>query len=149
MARSRIVGAAAAALSLPLLLLVPLPSANAESKTAAPAAAQAAPGQANDIRELTRKDFTFEGKPVDAATSYQPSAVAARSFAAAATPAGRHRPRDGSALDDFNGRHLPKDYTLRGVGQTRSRSGSPTTSRSRRVTVATRCQLDRRSPTHR
>ena len=114
MARSRIVGAAAAALTLPLLLLVPLPSANAESKTAAPAAVQAAPGQADDIRELTRKDFTFEGKPVQAPASYQPRASLLAEEPVVTPPVGTTRRM--LALDDFNGIIYRKDYVLRGAG---------------------------------
>jgi hypothetical protein len=114
MPRRRIVGAAAAALTVPLLLLFPLPSANAENATA-PAAVQAAPGQSNDIRELTRKDFTYNGAPVAVPASYQPRAAASSFSAAAVTPpVGTVRPM--LALDDFNGVIYLKNYTLRGAG---------------------------------
>jgi hypothetical protein len=114
MARSRIVGAAAAALSLPLLLLFPVPTANADSITAAPTAAPSS-GQSSDIRELTRKDFSYKGKPLNLPTSYQPRPAARGLTTAAATPPiGTVRPM--WALDDFNGEIYLKDYKLRGSG---------------------------------
>jgi hypothetical protein len=118
MARKRIIGAAAAALSLPLLLLIPISQAGAESQAPAQAAAAApATGVKSDIRELTRKDFTFEGKNVADLTTARASArsAAPQTLAAAETPP-VGTVRQWIALDDFNGFLYRKDYTLRGVG---------------------------------
>jgi immune inhibitor InhA-like protein len=110
MARRRLAGAAAIALAAPLLFVVP--GAFAEQK--APAT------QVDDMRELARKDFKLDGKPVRTPTSYQPKAQARSAApqtmaAAAATPA-VGTVRQWIALDDFNGSLYRKDYTLRGVG---------------------------------
>ena len=112
--RRGIVGAAAITLALPLLVLVPA-SATASTTTLAQAAPSATQ-QPNDVRELTRKDFTFEGRQVDAASLKQ-SHARARSFttqAAETPPVGTVRQWLG--LDDFQGFIYRKDYTLRGVG---------------------------------
>ncbi|MFI7672568.1 choice-of-anchor J domain-containing protein [Actinophytocola sp. NPDC049390] len=67
----------------------------------------------DDTRELTRKDFTLNGKPVNVPSSYQPSSK--RAAATAVTPpVGTVRPW--LALDDAQGQLYLKDYTLRGVG---------------------------------
>jgi hypothetical protein len=68
----------------------------------------------NDTRELARKDFTFEGKPVSTPSSYQPSAKRSAAVAGVTPPVGTVRSWLG--LDDFNGTLYRKDYTLRGVG---------------------------------
>ncbi|MFL6121101.1 hypothetical protein [Actinophytocola sp.] len=89
---------------VPLLQLLPAPAA-AGAPTASP--------PPNDTRELTRKDFTFNGKPLTVSNSYHPSAK--RSAAANATPpVGTVRPW--LALDDVAGRVYLKDYTLRALG---------------------------------
>ncbi|HEX6361251.1 hypothetical protein [Actinophytocola sp.] len=68
---------------------------------------------ADDTRELTRKDFTFDGKPVVVPNSYQPSANRA-AVAGVTPPVGTVRPW--LALDDAMGELYLKEYTLRGVG---------------------------------
>jgi hypothetical protein len=117
MARSRIVGAAAAtALTLPLLFLFPAAQSAASTQTAAAPARAADPP--SDVRELTRKDFTLDGRPVDTPSRYQPRASARDSVqtqaAAETPPVGTVRQWLG--LDDFLGRLYRKDYRLRGVG---------------------------------
>lgn len=104
MRRRRLVSVAAALLVVPLLQILPAPAA-AGAPTAAP--------PPNDTRELTRKDFTLNGKPVVVPNSYQPSAQ--RALAPGVTPpVGTVRPW--LALDDAMGRLYLKNYTLRGVG---------------------------------
>jgi hypothetical protein len=141
MARKRIIGAAAAALSLPLLLLIPISNAGAESQAPAQAAA-AAPttGTKSDIRELTRKNFTFEGQNVSDLTTARVSARAAapQTLAAAETPP-VGTVRQWLGLDDFNGRLYRKDYVLRGVGQ-KIEVWVALDRSSRPVTAATRCR---------
>ncbi|MGB3440086.1 MAG: choice-of-anchor J domain-containing protein [Actinophytocola sp.] len=89
---------------MPLLQVLPA-SAAAGAPTAAP--------PADDTRELTRKDFTLNGKPVNVPASYQPSAK--RAAAAGVTPpVGTVRPW--LALDDAEGQLYLKEYTLRGAG---------------------------------
>ncbi|MET7466031.1 hypothetical protein [Nonomuraea sp. NPDC005501] len=105
MARHRIIGLAATLLALPLLTALP---ATAEATHAAPPAP--AP---SDVRELTRKDFTLDGKPVKVPSSYR-AKPSARAKAADTPPVGTVRQWLG--MDDFNGRLYRKDYTLRGVG---------------------------------
>jgi hypothetical protein len=109
-ARSRIAGAAAIAIVLPLLGVLP-----ASTAAAAPAN-PAAPGKdrPSDVRELTRKDFTLDGKKVQTPNGYQPRAQARTQAAAETPPVGTVRQWLG--LDDFNGILYRKDYTLRGVG---------------------------------
>ncbi|MEV0203431.1 choice-of-anchor J domain-containing protein [Nonomuraea sp. NPDC050691] len=102
MARHRIIGLAATLLALPLLTALP---ATAEAAPKAPAP--------SDVRELTRKDFTLDGKPVKVPSAYQ-AKPSARAKAADTPPVGTVRQWLG--LDDFNGRLYRKDYTLRGVG---------------------------------
>jgi immune inhibitor InhA-like protein len=105
MRRRRLVSAAAALLVVPLLQVLPA-SAAAGAPTTTPAP--------NDTRELTRKDFTLNGKPVVVPNHYQPSAK--RAAAAGVTPpVGTVRPW--LALDDAQGRLYLKDYTLRAVGE--------------------------------
>jgi hypothetical protein len=105
MRRRRLVSAAAALLVVPLLQVLPA-SAAAGAPTTAPAP--------TDTRELTRKDFTLNGKPVVVPNHYQPSAR--RAAAAGVTPpVGTVRPW--LALDDAQGRLYLKDYTLRAVGE--------------------------------
>ncbi len=102
-------GVLAASVLVPLTLLAP---------TATASAASPAPGRgsSSDVRELTRKDLTLDGKPVEVPQRYQPKA-AARSAAPAAAgvtpPVGTVRQWLG--LDDLNGLYR-KDYTLKGVG---------------------------------
>lgn len=104
MRRRRLVSAAAALLVVSLLQIIP---------TSAAAGAPAPTAPPNDTRELTRTNWTFDGKAVKVPNSYQPSAK--RSVAAAATPpVGTVRPW--LASDDTLGRLYLKDYTLRGVG---------------------------------
>jgi len=105
MRRRRLVSAAAALLVVPLLQVLPAPAA-AGAPTAAP--------PPNDTRELTRKDFTFEGKPVSVPNSYQPSAQRSAAAAGVTPPVGTVRSWLG--LDDAQGTLYRKDYTLRGVG---------------------------------
>ena len=100
MARSRIVAAAATVLLIPLSVL---PAS----------AAPAAPGLADDTRELTHKRFTLGGERVDVPDRYKPRA---RARAAVDTPAVGTK-RQWLGLDDFQGSLYRKDYTLRGVGQ--------------------------------
>src|SRR4051812_16307217 len=109
MARSRIAGAAAIALVLPLLGV--LPASAAAAAPAQPAAAQK--DRPSDVRELTRKDFTLDGRKVDTPARYQPRAQArSRTMAAAETPP-VGTVRQWLGLDDFQGRLYRKDYTLR------------------------------------
>jgi Immune inhibitor A peptidase M6 len=104
MRRRRLVSAAAALLVVPLLQVLP-----ASAAAGAPTANQ----PLNDTRELTRKDFTLDGKPVAVPNHYTPSAR--RAAAAGVTPpVGTVRPW--LALDDQQGRLYLKDYTLRAVG---------------------------------
>lgn len=104
MRRRRLVSVAAALLVVPLLQVLPVTAA---------AGAPAAKAPVDDTRELTRKDFTLNGKPVDVPSSYQPSSR--RAAAAAVTPpVGTVRPW--LALDDAQGQLYLKEYTLRGVG---------------------------------
>jgi hypothetical protein len=111
MARSRIVGAAATVLALPLLTV--LPTAAAHAGQTAPAATR----QPNDVRELTRKDFTLDGRPVQTAQQYSPKASArTRTLQATAATPPVGTVRQWLGLDDFQGTIYRKDYTLRGVG---------------------------------
>ncbi|MEV4318801.1 hypothetical protein [Actinocrispum sp. NPDC049592] len=109
MARTRAIRAAAATLVVPLLPFV-----------AAPADAATPPASvsnvASDMREMTRTDFTLDGKKFEAPKSYNPSKSKAKAKVAAAStpPVGTVRQWLGS--DDFNGRNYRKDYTLRGIG---------------------------------
>ncbi|MER6951255.1 choice-of-anchor J domain-containing protein [Nonomuraea sp. NPDC000554] len=102
MARNRLIGLAATLLFLPLL-------------SASPATAAAAPQQPppSDVRELSRKDFKLDGKPVKVPARYEAKAKA-KAQAADTPPVGTVRQWLG--LDDFNGTLYRKDYTLRGVG---------------------------------
>jgi hypothetical protein len=104
MRRNRLIGAAATALMLPLFQVLPASPASAEPPSSLP----------SDTRELTRKDFTLDGKPLAQPVKYQPSAQRGLTAAAATPPVGTVRQWLG--LDDFNGRLYRKDYTLRGVG---------------------------------
>ncbi|MGR6317539.1 immune inhibitor A [Micromonospora soli] len=110
MARSRIAAAAAIALVLPFLGVLP-----ASAAAAAPTQPAANKDRPSDVRELTRKDFTLDGKQVKTPARYQPRAQArARAAAAATPPVGTVRQWLG--LDDFQGRYYRKNYTLRAVG---------------------------------
>jgi Immune inhibitor A peptidase M6 len=104
MRRSRLASAAAAVLLVPLVQVLPASSVGAEEPLVAPF---------DDTRELTRKDFTLDGKPVQTPSSYQPKAATTRA-AGVTPPVGTVRSL--IALDDFNGILYRKDYTLRGVG---------------------------------
>ncbi len=107
MRRSRLLSAAAAVLIIPLLQVLP-----ASSVGAAPSDASA---PVNDTREATRKDFTLDGKPVQAPVKYTPSAKA-KALAAGETPA-VGTVRQWLGRDETNGILYRKDYTLRSVGQ--------------------------------
>ncbi|HEY0448850.1 hypothetical protein [Actinophytocola sp.] len=110
MRRSRLASAAAAVLLVPLLQVLPASTVSA-APTAAPPAAPA-----SDVRELTRKDFTLDGKKVETPTSYQPSAKTQKGASAAAVTPPVGTVRSWLGLDDAQGRLYRKDYTLRGVG---------------------------------
>ena len=104
MRRSRLASAAAAVLLVPLVQVLPASTVGAEP----------VPAPVNDTRELTRKQFNLDGKPVQTPSSYQPEAARTRAAAAATPPVGTVRGWLG--LDDFNGTLYRKEYTLRGVG---------------------------------
>jgi hypothetical protein len=110
MARRRLAGAAAVAIAIPLLTVIsasPAPAAPPNPKGAQP----------SDVRELTRKDFSLDGKKVEVPGSYAPKAAkrSAPNAAAAAAPE-QGAVRQWLGLDDFNGFYYRKDYTLMGVG---------------------------------
>jgi hypothetical protein len=105
MRRRRLVSVAAALLVVPLLQVLPAPAA---------AGAPAKGALVNDTRELTRKDFTLNGKPVVTPNHYSPSAKRSVTAAAVTPPVGTVRPW--LALDDAQGQLYLKEYTLRGVG---------------------------------
>jgi hypothetical protein len=107
MARSRRVRAAATVLIVPLLPFIPASTAVAAPPTA--------PAPVSDVRELTRKDFTLDGKKLEQPERFQPKANAGRVGAAAETPP-VGTVRQWLGLDDFLGQIYRKDYTLRGVG---------------------------------
>jgi hypothetical protein len=111
MARSRIRAVVATALILPSLVVV----GSASPLAAKPAASAPAASQKSDVRELSRKDFTLDGKPVQVPTTYQPSAARGGARVAADTPP-VGTVRQWLGLDDFQGRLYRKNYTLRGVG---------------------------------
>ncbi|MEU6020554.1 choice-of-anchor J domain-containing protein [Micromonospora sp. NPDC047134] len=117
MARRRFAGIAASAIVLPFLSVVAAPAtaSAAPGPQPAPSAAADTGGLVSDIRELTRKDFTFNGKPVEVPTQYQPPAQSRRTQAAAETPP-VGTVRNWLALDDYQGVMYLKPYTLRGVG---------------------------------
>ncbi|MGH3756934.1 choice-of-anchor J domain-containing protein [Actinophytocola sp.] len=97
-------------LLVPLLQVLPASSAGA-------APSDDAPPPASDVRELTRKDFTLDGKPVQTPAKYTPNTAAqSRTQAAAASTPPVGTVRQWLGLDDFNGILYRKDYTLRGVG---------------------------------
>jgi len=107
MQRSRLVGAAAFALVIPLIQVLPASTAAG----AAPAAAQVK----SDTRELTRTDFTLDGKKVDTPKRYQPKTQRKLAAAGVTPPVGTVRQWLG--LDDAMGILYRKNYVLRGVGQ--------------------------------
>ncbi|GAB3955154.1 hypothetical protein GCM10027614_63590 [Micromonospora vulcania] len=110
MARTRIAGALAAVLVLPALSVVAVTS----PASAAPATPKApAP---SDMRELTRKDFKLDGRPIEVNSRYQPRKDARSKSAAAETPA-VGTVRQWLGLDDVQGTVYRKDYTLRAVGE--------------------------------
>ncbi|MFF0722772.1 choice-of-anchor J domain-containing protein [Micromonospora sp. NPDC003816] len=113
MARRRFAGIAACAIVLPFFVVAQSAAASPSTVAAQPAPAPAT-GIASDVRDLTRKDFTFNGKPVEVPRQYQPQAQR-RSAQAAETPA-VGTVRQWLALDDYQGVIYLKDYTLRGVG---------------------------------
>lgn len=105
MRRSRLAAAAALGLVIPVLQVLP----------AAPAgAAPVATAATSDVRELTRKDFTLDGQPVDTPQRYQPRVASQMQTTATTPPVGTVRQWLG--LDDYQGRLYRKDYVLRGVG---------------------------------
>ena len=73
--RKRLIGAVATALVVPAIAVLPASTA---------AAAPAAKKVASDVKELTRTDFTLDGKQVNTPKQYQKRSSAARSAAAAA-----------------------------------------------------------------
>jgi hypothetical protein len=113
MARSRIAGAAAIALVLPLLAALP-----ASASTAAAPANPGAPtkDRPSDVRELSRKDFTLDGRKVETPNRYQPRAQARSQTRDAAETPPVGTVRQWLGLDDFQGRLYRKDYTLRAAG---------------------------------
>ncbi|GIJ79247.1 Immune inhibitor A peptidase M6 [Micromonospora phaseoli] len=113
MARRRFAGIAASAIVLPLLVIAQPASANPEATVVRPAPVPAS-GVASDVRELNRKDFTFNGESLEAPTQYQPRTQTRRSQAAETPPVGTVR--QWLALDDYQGVIYLKPYTLRGVG---------------------------------
>jgi hypothetical protein len=105
--RKRLIGAVATVLVVPAIAVLPASTA---------AAAPAAKKVTSDVKELTRTDFTLDGKQVNTPKQYQKKSSAARSAAAAAVTPPVGTVRQWLGLDDFNGRLYRKDYTLRGVG---------------------------------
>ncbi|MCA2228805.1 immune inhibitor A domain-containing protein [Nonomuraea aurantiaca] len=104
MARSRIIALACTLLLLPSLTALPA------------AAAEAAPAPVpRDTRELTRKDFTLDGKPVKVPSSYKDGKSGKATAKAADTPP-VGTVRQWLGLDDHNGTLYRKDYTLRAIG---------------------------------
>ncbi len=114
MARRRFAGIAASAIVLPLLYVVAQPAT--ASAAPGPEVAPTAAVPASDIRELTRKDFTFNGKPIETATRYQGRAQARGQATAAAETPPVGTVRQWMALDDYQGIIYLKPFTLRGVG---------------------------------
>jgi Immune inhibitor A peptidase M6 len=110
MSRRRIGALFAATLVLPLLTVVgpasPLGANQAKTQQTLPS---------SDIRELTRKDFTLDGRPVQTPPSYQSKASGQGRVQAVETPP-VGTVRQWLGLDDFFQRLYRKDYTLRGVG---------------------------------
>ncbi|WP_431728821.1 choice-of-anchor J domain-containing protein [Verrucosispora sp. TAA-831] len=113
MARRRFAGIAACAIVLPFFVVAQSAAASPSTTAAQPAPAPAT-GIASDVRDLTRKDFTFNGKPVEVPRQYQPQAQRRSAQAAETPPVGTVR--QWLALDDYQGVIYLKDYTLRGVG---------------------------------
>ncbi|MFV2103724.1 choice-of-anchor J domain-containing protein [Micromonospora sp. LOL_024] len=113
MARRRFAGLAASTIVLPLLVIAGPAAANPEATVVRPAPVPAS-GVASDVRELSRKDFTFNGESLEAPTQYQPRTQTRRSEAAETPPVGTVR--QWLALDDYQGVMYLKPYTLRGVG---------------------------------
>ncbi|MFK3985070.1 peptidase M6 immune inhibitor A [Micromonospora sp. NPDC050397] len=112
MARTRIAGALAAVLVLPVLSVL----ASTSPASADPATPKAA--QRSDIRELTRKDFTLDGRPIETSPRYLPRVDAGRraQVAPVETPT-VGTVRQWLGLDDIQGTVYRKDYTLRAVGE--------------------------------
>jgi hypothetical protein len=113
MTRSRLVGAAVLLL-LPLASILSAAQAGPTGGSAAAQAATRAADRPGDIRELTRKDFTLDGRRVNVPRQHQPRAGAKSRQQAETPPVGTVRQWLG--LDDLNGEIYRKDYTLRGVG---------------------------------
>ena len=109
MARRRLAGAAAVTIALPLLAVIP-----ASQAVAAPS--KPAPTPVNDTRELTREDFTVDGKKLDLPEKFSPRVSAQRTLAAAETPP-VGTVRQWLGLDDVAGGYYRKNYTLRAVGE--------------------------------
>jgi Immune inhibitor A-like, MAM domain len=106
MRRRQLVGTAATVLLLPLLQVLPASSAGAEQTAAAPP---------NEVKELTRTEFTLDGKQVESPKAYRPHARSRTSAADPTPPVDTVRQWLG--LDDaMDGLLYRKDYTLRGVG---------------------------------
>jgi hypothetical protein len=114
MARNRVIAAAATTLILPLLS-VTVPASVASAK---PAATPAPAPVGSDVRELTKKEFTLDGKKLDVPSTYQGRKAAKKS----ATKAAPATPQVGTvrqwlALNDVTSTYYRKDYTLRAVGE--------------------------------
>ncbi|MEV0157014.1 choice-of-anchor J domain-containing protein [Micromonospora sp. NPDC050686] len=113
MARSRLAGAAAIALVAPLISVIP-----ASAAAAAPASPDAGKqSRTSDVRELSRKDFTLDGKKVDTPSRYRARAQARSQAQAAADTPPVGTVRQWLGLDDYQGTYYRKNYTLRGVGK--------------------------------
>ncbi|WP_432971785.1 choice-of-anchor J domain-containing protein [Dactylosporangium sp. CA-233914] len=112
MVRKGLATTAAVALAIPVLVALP-----AAPALAAPAKApEKASAGVSDVREMTRTNFTLDGKVVDTSKMASTKAQQRSTLAAAGTPAvGTVRQWLGS--DDFNGTLYRKDYVLRGVGE--------------------------------
>ncbi|MEV8515342.1 choice-of-anchor J domain-containing protein [Dactylosporangium sp. NPDC051484] len=112
MVRKGLAVTAAVALAVPMLVALPaVPALAAPVKAPAPAKTDA-----SDVRELTRTNFTLDGKIVDTSKMASSKARQRTALATAATPpVGTIRQWLGS--DDFNGMLYRKDYVLRGVGE--------------------------------
>ena len=129
MARRRLAGAAAVAIAIPLLTVI--------TASPAPAAPPDPTGaQPSDVRELTRKDFTLDGKQVEVPGPVHAEREAQRAQAAAATPPVGHRPPVARPATTSTASSTART-TRCAASATRSRCGSPTTPRSPPATAAT------------
>jgi hypothetical protein len=84
-----------------------------------PAATSAPPGASDprsDVKELKRKDFRLDGKPVNVPDQFSAKRSARLAPRALAATPEVGTVRQWLGLDDFNGLLYRKDYTLRAVG---------------------------------